>query len=482
MAIARTALGDLSGTEEDGVAVFRGVPYAAAPVGELRFAPPQAVPAWSGQRDASQHGPIAPQMPSRLRAAMGDFDRPQNEDCLTLTIWSPGTEHGSRPVLVWLHGGAWISGAGSLDWYDGARLAREGDIVVVGVNYRLGALGFLCLPGVADGTLGWLDQVAALRWVRAHIAGFGGDPERVTVMGQSAGAASIGLMLADEAASGLFQRAILQSGGFGRAALTPAQASVTGEAFVRALALDPDDGGLSARLRDVPVAEILAAQVQVGRAKARFGETMPPFPPVAVRPANPAEGAAGKQALIGATREECHAFFAADPAMAAPDPAVIAERFAALTGSADALARYQARRPGGSLMEWLADVTSDHTFLWPAMRLAGAMAAQGAAVQAYQFDWAPPASRFKACHCIELPFVFGNLDAWPGAGMLDGGDRHEMEGLSARVRRAWIDFVRDGSAGEDWPGYRQDERWTMRLGRITEPALDPAGLRWRARE
>ena len=159
----------------------------------------------------------------------------------------------------------------------------------------------------------------------------------------------------------------------------------------------------------------------------------------------------------------------------------MAERFAALTGSADALARYQARRPGGSLMEWLADVTSDHTFLWPAMRLAGAMAAQGASVQAYQFDWAPPASRFKACHCIELPFVFGNLDAWPGAGMLDGGDRHEMEGLSARVRRAWIDFVRDGSAGEDWPGYRQDERWTMRLGRVTEPALDPAGLRWRGR-
>lgn len=481
MAIARTALGDLQGIEEHGINIFRAVPYAAPPIGDRRFAPPQPPPAWTGLRDASRHGPIAPQMPSRLRAAMGDFDRPQHEDCLTLTIWSPATA-GSRPVLIWLHGGAWISGAGSLDWYDGSRLAREGDMVVVGVNHRLGALGFLCLPGVADGNLGWQDQVAALRWVGTHIAGFGGDPERIAMAGQSAGAASIGLMLADPEARNLFRRAILQSGGFGRPPLTPAQATETGEAFVRTLHLDPDDGDLPKRLRETPVPEILTAQAQLGRAKARFGETMPPFPPVAQRPGNPAQGAAGKQVLIGATREECHAFFAADPAMASPDPARVAERFAALTGSADTLARYQARRPGGSLMDWLADVTSDHTFLWPAMRMAGAMAASGAAVQAYQFDWAPPGSRFKACHCIELPFVFGNLDAWPGAEMLAGADRAEMEGLSACVRRAWIDFVRDGTAGEDWPQYRNEERWTMRLGRVTEPALDPAGLRWRAGE
>ncbi len=206
------------------MAVFRGVPYAAAPVGTLRFAAPETPSSWSGLRDASQHGPIAPQVPSRLRAAMGDFDRPQDEDCLTLTICTPAPDGKTRPVLVWLHGGAWMSGAGSLNWYDGTRLACEGDIVFVGVNYRLGALGWLHRPGIVDTEPGTLDMIAALTWVRENIAAFGGDPGCITLMGQSAGAASIGRLSMLPEARSLFHRAIMQSGGFGRGAYTSAMA------------------------------------------------------------------------------------------------------------------------------------------------------------------------------------------------------------------------------------------------------------------
>ena len=157
--VVRTKAGALRGAVEDGVTVFRAVPYAAPPTGALRFAPPRPVAAWQGVRDAAKNGPIAPQGRSRLAHVMGDFERPQSEDCLTLNIWTPGVDSAKRPVLVWIHGGAFTSGAGSLDWYAGGRLAANGDVVAVSINYRLGALGFLYLPGVSPGNLGLLDQI-----------------------------------------------------------------------------------------------------------------------------------------------------------------------------------------------------------------------------------------------------------------------------------------------------------------------------------
>jgi para-nitrobenzyl esterase len=399
---ANSSLGDLQGVRDRGVTMFRGVPYAAPPTGERRFQPPVPPAAWTGLRDATRHGPIAPQLPSRLRVAMGDYARPQDEDCLTLTIATPAPDGGARPVLVWLHGGAWITGAGSLDWYDGAALARDGDLVVVGVNYRLGALGYLHCPGVSPGNLGTLDQIAALRWVREHIAAFGGDAARVTVMGQSAGGSTIGRLLLDRDARSLFQRAIIQSGSFGRPPVTAAQATVSGAQFLRQLEINPDAADAAARMRAVPPARLLEAQTALAQANARFAETTPPFMPLLPAPMTQAElidaiadGAAGKEIIIGATREEVHAFFGSNPAMAEPDPARVAERFSALAGSADAIERYQLRRPGGSLMDLLADLSSDHTFLWPSFRLADAMAARGVPVFAYRFDWAPPLSRFN---------------------------------------------------------------------------------------
>jgi para-nitrobenzyl esterase len=481
--IAVAVPGALRGAWDNGVAVFRGVPYAAAPLGDRRFAPPEPAPPWSGLCDARRHGPIAPQLPSRLAVAMGEFDRSQDEDCLTLTICTPAPDGKARPVLVWLHGGAWISGAGSLDWYDGARLAREGDLVFVGVNYRLGALGWLHRPGMIDTEPGTLDMIAALRWVRDHIAAFGGGPGNVTVMGQSAGATSIGRLAMLPEVRALFHRAIMQSGGFGRGAYTSAMATQRADQFQRLLDIDPGSGEALARLRAMPVPRLLAAQAELARDNARFAQTMPMFMPVlpsamtqSAMLAAIADGLDGKPVLIGATADEVHAFYAANPAMQDPPEDAVVTRF----GGAAELARYQAHRPGGSAMDLLADLGTDETFLLPAMRLAEAIARRGGSAYAYLFDWAPPASRFRSCHCIELPFVFGTFPAWASAEMLAGGDTRQMQALSAAVRRSWIGFVRGGDPSHEamppWPRYDDARRPTMRLGGRIGVVGDPAGL------
>jgi para-nitrobenzyl esterase len=439
------------------------------------------VQAWNGERDATRHGPIAPQHPSRLRVAMGDFSRPQDEDCLTLTICTPAPDGKMRPVLVWLHGGAWISGAGSLDWYDGSRLAREGDLVFVGVNYRLGALGWLHRPGIVDVEAGTSDMIAALAWVRDHITAFGGDPACVTVMGQSAGATSIGRLLMLPDTCNLFRRAIMQSGGFGRGVYTSAMATERADQLLRLLDIDAHAGDALARLRAVEVPRLLAAQSALAQAYARFAQTMPMFMPVVPSAMKQgemlgaiADGADGKDVLIGATADEVHAFYAVDPAMENPSADALIARF----GGEAALARYRARRPGASAMDLLADLGTDETFLLPAMRLAEAVAARGGNAYAYLFDWAPPGTRFKSCHCIDLPFVFGNPDAWNDAAMLAGGDAAQMADLSAAMRRAWIAFVRNGDPAHEalpaWPRHDTVRRRTMRFGARIGVLGDPA--------
>jgi para-nitrobenzyl esterase len=233
-------------------------------------------------------------------------------------------------------------------------------------------------------------------------------------------------------------------------------------------------------MRTVPVAALLDAQVALAAARARFAETNPPFMPTLpgalTQPeliAAIAAAAQGKPLLIGATRDEVHAFFASNPAMASLDPTKVTARFQALGASE---AAYRRRRPAGSPMDLLADLSSDRTFLWPAMQLAEA--APGP-VFAYQFNWAPAGSRFHACHCIELPFVFGNFASWPDAGMLAGGDAGEMQALSAHIRAAWAAFIKHGDPslpGLPWPHYDAARRLTMQLDRVVAVAGDPAGM------
>jgi para-nitrobenzyl esterase len=483
---ARTSHGTLVGAVEDGVCTFRGVPYAAPPTGARRFAPPAPPQPWTGERDAGRDGPIPPQPPSRLRAAMGDFERPQAEDCLTLTIATPAADRARRPVIVWLHGGAFWTGAGSLDWYSGVPMARHGDVVVVGVNYRLGALGFMHVPGVAPPNLGLHDQFAALDWVAREIAAFGGDPDNVTVVGQSAGGLSVLAMLAVPQARAKLRRAIVQSAPFGRMLRSRAEAAAIGEAMARQVGLaDP------AGWRDVPVEAIGAAQLAVARSMAAFAATTPPFIPTADHVllgddlvGAAVAGAAGRDVIVGWTRDEMAAFFAPDAAIAAADADAVRGVFARCFGGAadEALAEYRERARDATPAGLLGELLGDASFGGGALAFAERLAALGRPARVFRFDWAAPGNRFRACHCIELPFVFDTLPAWR-APMLEGADAAEAAALAARVRDAWVAFARTGNPEHPglphWPVHAAAGE-TMLLDATCRVADDPAGRRrWR---
>ena len=261
-AIARTTTGTIEGTEEDGLCVFRGVPFAAPPVGALRFRAPQPVEPWEGVREAKSFGPIALQAANPMLEALlppPDPVQPQSEDCLYLNLWTPGVDGGSRPVMVWIHGGAFTIGSGSENYYDGSNLVSRGDVVVVTINYRLGAFGFLNLPSLGETNFGMRDQVAALRWVQENIASFGGDPGNVTIFGESAGGMSVGSQMASPEAAGLFHKAIPQSGACHNA-LTLEETEATGRRFCEKLGVEPDD---VEALRAASAADVLAASVAV---------------------------------------------------------------------------------------------------------------------------------------------------------------------------------------------------------------------------
>lgn len=452
--------GTLTGVQErGGVCRFSAIPYARPPVGKLRFAPPEAA-TWQGDLDATQPGPVAPQLPSRLRDAMGDFNAPQSEDCLHLTVWTPAADGARRPVVVWLHGGAWQSGGGALDWYDGSALAARGDVVVVAVNYRLAALGWLYVPG-QTANVGLLDLEVGIDWVFDNITGLGGDPERVTVMGQSAGASSICAMLARKPR---FSRAILQSAALGRGFRSAAQAQALGQAFLEAAGVASLDAA-----RALPVSALLAAQqspavAEVLRAE---GSSRSQFCPVLdghVLPEDiaPALQRAASRAdvLVAYTRNEMAAFpgYVANAtkveglattdnhARAHVDPSPVGN---VSPGHVDP-SRIDHVKPGhvdhvGTAFD---DPIGDQVFGAPSRAWARAAVTQGRQAWLARFDVAPTA-RFKACHCIELPFVFDTVSAFGDAPMLAGLDADHAQRLTAQTQQAWIAFIRGDAP--DWP-------------------------------
>ncbi len=487
--VIATKSGPLRGTRAGGIVVFRGVPYAAAPVGPLRFAPPQPVPAWQDTRDATQDGPIAPQGRSRLAHVMGDFERAQSEDCLTLTVWTPAADSRKRPVLVWIHGGAFSSGAGSLPWYSGEQFAAQDDIVAVSINYRLGALGFLCLPGISNGNLGLLDQIAALRFVRENIAAFGGDPDNVTVVGQSAGAASIAILLTMPQADGLFRRAIMQSTPFGRMSRTSDDAHRIGRHLLEVLGLDPNDRD---KVMALPAAKFIAAQGDVARREKKFADAQAPFGPVIDGDVYPRDARRALQAgagaqvdiMIGTTREEMAAFYCIDPEIDAAPMDAVENVFASMFGAGyrPYFDEFRATRAAKTNAALLGDLMSDAMFRIGSLRMAEWRADQGRPVYLYQFDWQSPAG-FEACHCLEIPFVFDNFGHWADAPMLKGADREEIKGLTAAMHGAWAAFARTGKPDHPrlppWPAYDRKDRTTMRFDSTIAPVSDLAGLAWR---
>jgi len=480
--IAKTSLGKLKGTVENNVCVFRAVPYAAPPLGELRFAPPAPAQPWSEARDATQHGPVPGQPLSRLRAAMGDFEREQGEDCLTLTITTPAVDGAKRPVMLWLHGGAFWTGAGSLDWYSGKSLTQHGDVVVVGVNHRLGALGFMHLEGVSPPNLGLYDQLAALDWVVREIEAFGGDPNNITVAGQSAGAFTILAMLANPQARRKFRRAIIQSAPFGRTVRSIAAAQAIGEAIqagVGATSLE--------KWRSVPIETILQTQLTVARTLGGFCETTPPFIPVSDRQllgdnllGTAAVGALDCDVIVGYTRDEMGAFFANDEKINGANDEDIRSVFARFFGAdaQGAMQEYRQRALSSSARHLLGELMGDASFGLGAHQFAQRLSDLGRPAWVYRFDWAAPGNAFGACHCIELPFMFDTLPAW-NAPMLAGGDPQDMAALASQMRDAWLAFMRHGDPNHpnlpSWDRY-QVRRETMLFDQHSRLALDPAGI------
>jgi para-nitrobenzyl esterase len=468
-ALVETAQGPLKGFSKDGVLRFNGVPFAAPPVGPLRWRPAEPPKAWNGVRDGARFAFIAPQIPSAAERLIGGTPGEQSEDCLYLNVWTPSLEGARRPVMVWIHGGAFVTGAGSLGTYNGKRLAALGDVVVVTINYRLGALGFLNLSDATGGKLpgagteGLTDQIAALQWVRTNIAAFGGDPDNVTIFGESAGAMSVGALLAAPAARGLFHKAILQSGAAHIGRARESSAKVARRLIEYLGSADP---------RAAPVEAILKAQGAIIDAPADLGGL--PFGPTideAVLPARAIEqvrtGAArGIPVLAGTTMEEWKLFTASRPKLRLMDEAKLRRYTGGLVGEERAhalLAVYE----GSPFERWNA-VMTDHSFAVPAARLLEAQSAH-APVFAYRFDWRSPllGGVLGACHALEIGFVFGTYNEKLAGTFFGHGP--EADALSDAMMRSWIAFAHTGDPScaptGAWPRYDAAARATMMLGR-----------------
>lgn len=478
--------------------VFRGVPYAQAPIGSLRLRPPEPPGVWSGVVDATRFGPSALQSPPPGAVAVPALAvGGQDEDCLTLNVVTPAADGARRPVLVWIHGGGFDWGSGAQAVYGGERLAARGDVVVVSFNYRLGSLGFLPLAALgaplrSASNVGLLDQVAALVWVRENISVFGGDPDDVTLFGESAGAISIACLLAMPSASGLFHKAILQSG-----SLQPLHEAETAETVVRELLgelwLAPSEAD---DLAHVPPQSLLLAQTRVAQRLRTSPEwlTYRPFVDGTVLPRDPFDAiqagvARGVPLLLGTNRDECRPLAMLDPRLRPANEAALHARVRVLAPrpveAERVVAAYRRAASGGAdLVALAAAIETDVHFRLPAIRLAEAQARHERRTFMYRFDWPSPAlgGALGACHGLEVPFVFGRTDA-PGLGGLVG-DGEAARALADSMMDAWIAFARSGdpscAAVGMWPAYDAALRATMRLAPDCALAHDPGGIERRA--
>jgi para-nitrobenzyl esterase len=495
-ALAATTYGQVSGTVENRVVVFRGVPYAKAPVGPLRFAAPVAPDPWEGELAATAYGPAAPQpRPGGLVEDIFSPRHPAGEDCLSLNIWTPDPAATGLPVLVWIHGGAFLFGGSGDDVIDRGAFARSG-VVVVSVNYRLGLDGYLYVEDDPDGgNYGTLDQIAALRWVRDNIASFGGDPDRVTVGGQSAGGTAVCALLASPLARGLFSRAIAQS-----AYPDPLLSQESGRIIAREL-----ESRLGVAAHDLEALRAVREQQPervttvlkelfddvANRDAERFGPQiaaqMNPLMPIvggAVLPRTPLDAArAGELAdvdlLIGTNRDEFRIVFALGM-MSVDDAMVDAVFEMTFPGrGAEALATYEKSRPGASKTDLLAALETDRSYRVGSTLLADAYAARRPGrTFSYRFSW--PSAAFGgaigAAHAVELPFVFDALDT-PMAEALTGPGAPQR--LADDIHRAWVAFIATGHPGHaalpEWPAYEGQTRPVLEFAAEHRIVRDPGG-------
>ncbi len=461
----RTTAGRVLGRIENGVAVFRGIPFAEPPVAALRFGPPKPRRPWDGVRDAAAFGPPAPQAPfpglppvSPREAASGDW--------LTLNVWTPDPDARTLPVMVWIHGGAYLFGSSADPGFDGGRFAAAG-AVFVSCNYRLGVEGFAQIAG-APANRGLLDVVAALRWVADNIEAFGGDPANVTVFGESAGAGVISALLAMDSARGLFARAIAQS--VPGTVFTPGLAGDITEAIAAAAGVQATCEALSAL---PPMRLVEASMAVTGRMKQfpRWGPvklTDTPFSPVVdgqVLPRAPwralLSGAAREvELLTGHNRDEYRLFIAVSGRLGTISEEEAATVLANFAPGPDGSAGYRMSHPDADTQRLYELVFSDWLFRMPTLHLAQAHAASGGKTFLYELAAAAPAApdMYRACHALDVPLLFG---AWgQGIGALLTGDQPpaEFAAVGDLMRSEWLRFAACGDPG--WPAYGTERRTT----------------------
>lgn len=480
--IVTTTSGPVEGrTVDHGVLRFAGIPYAAAPFGANRMQPPQPAPSWDGVRDAGEFGPTVPKgdYPPAYARILHEVTIP-GDDCLNVNVWTPDIA-GSRPVLVWIHGGSFMNGSNSVAEYDGTAFARDG-VVLVSVNYRLAAEGFLFLgDGIAN--IGLQDQIAALRWVRENIAAFGGDPDRVTVAGESAGAMSVSTLLAMPAANGLFAQVITQSGATAHT-LTPETATTVGRRLAEVLGVEPTRAAITA----LPIEQVsksaadLVTEVQTGGDPATWGSlalTLLPFAPVldeSTLPVDPLEAISNGvsddvRVLTGTTRDESRLFLVAPGAIDYVDDAALVASAGAYGLSEDGVNVYRANRPAGSPGDVMAALVTDWFFAVPAQRVAEARVNRGQApTWMYRFDLLSPTdnANLGSAHATEIPFVFDTIGFPSSAGLVGS---HPSQAAADAIHRVWVDFVTTGDPG--WAAYDLERRTVGLLTESVTATSDP---------
>jgi para-nitrobenzyl esterase len=464
--VVESKCGELEGVFERNLFTFKGVPYAAPPIGELRWMPPQPLKPWQGVRPATTYGSIAPQTVMPFPGIEGKPE-PQSEDCLYLNVYTPGLDDVRRPVMVWIHGGAFCMGSGSELMYRTGTIASNGNVVLVTINYRLGVLGFLNLNELTQGKIpstgneGLQDQAAALRWVRDNIAAFGGDPDNVTLFGESAGAMSVGCLLNLPEARGLFHKAIMESAVGEMARPLDRSVEIAGE-FLKAVNLSADD---ISGLRALSVEKMLKAQQAVAAKTGQGGAPVIPVADGVVMPGMPLaslEAGLGCRVstLVGSNLEEDKFFAMMNPRVYKIDEEGLrktASRFVAEKDAAKLIDAYRkARASRGEPItpfEIYSAMSTDVMFRKTAIRIAEAQCKYAPGGYNYLFCWKSPAAGGKlgACHALEVGFVFGNHNA------AFGGSGPEADALSAAMQDAWVSFARTGkpsckSLGE-WPQY-----------------------------
>lgn len=478
--------GRFRGLEQDGVSVFRGIRYGEPPIGMLRFAPPVPAAATEDLVDASQPGPISIQdidpLPLVLPGTEWNFYSPgatASEDCLSLNIWSPDI-NGSAAVLVWIHGGAFLCGSGSGKWTDGTRLAGKHDIVVVTINYRLGYLGGLFLGDYAteSSNLALQDQLLALRWAQDNISAFGGDPDRVTVGGQSAGAMAVASLITAPASSGLFRRAFIDSGHLDTT-IEIARARETTSYILDRLGVNTNRDVLG-QLRELTTFRITSLQRELGISKRAFplvGDdiTLPSDPMAALI------GRTDVDILIGTTSAEDRLFAVTGWA---PPVQSLDETLRHYLHDDNALEEanrlYAAvlEANGGDQVVVAHLIATEHGWAEPARRLAATHAQAGGHCYLYEFNWESSAlgGRVGAGHLVDLPFFFDNLDAPGVIDLLGHAGREELSGVLAHNLGSTVAaFVKTGNPSGplgEWQAFAAESRVTQVLGSVSRSQID----------